>query len=125
MSATSAQQLSINATESKDPGLSHDDFVINLGLRPTPEIQVQIQGAILPAEYRAACAAIAACSTINEGKYWSDKADALAAWGAIYKDDEVGRQARILKLYAFRRIGELARILRPQTAQKGFGKGPS
>lgn len=62
----------------------------------------------MPVEYEEACKALAACATIDEGKYWSDKADALAAWAKIYKSDEAAIAARRLKLQAFRRMGEIA-----------------
>lgn len=67
----------------------------------------------MPVEYEAACKALAACESIDEGKYWSDKADALAAWAKIYKSDEAAVAARRLKLQAFRRMGQIAEELRP------------
>src|SRR5690348_3214266 len=66
---------------------------------------------VVPVEYETACKALEACCSIEEGKYWSDKADALAAWARIYHDDTVQRQAKILKLRAYRRMGEIAREL--------------
>ena len=76
---------------------------------------------LVPVEYEAACKALQACIDIDEAKYWADKADALAAWAKVYRDDKVGRQAKQLKLLAYRRIGELARELRPQ-GSAGSGK---
>lgn len=70
----------------------------------------------MPVEYFDACKALQACLTIDEGKYWADKADALAAWAKIYKSDEAAIAARRLKLQAFRRMGELAGELAPQRA---------
>src|SRR5688572_2684465 len=80
----------------------------------------------LPVEYSAAITAIAVCRTIDDGKYWSDKADALAAWAKIYKDDVVAREARSLKLHAYRRIGVLAAEIRPLKFRgRGGAVGPN
>jgi hypothetical protein len=83
---------------------------------------------LVPVEYEEACKALVACSTIDEAKYWDNKADALAAWAKIYHDDKVTRQARALKLWAYRRMGELAAELRPQKSggkkQGGSTLGP-
>lgn len=68
---------------------------------------------LVPVEYDSAVRALIACSTLDEAKYWSSKADALAAWAKIYGDDKVGREAKRLRLYAYRRMGEIARELRP------------
>ena len=76
---------------------------------------------LVPVEYEAAVAALQACVTLDEAKYWNDKADALAAWSKIYRNDEVGRKAKLLKLHAYRRMGQLAGELRPQT----YGKSES
>jgi hypothetical protein len=78
----------------------------------------------MPVEYTTACKALAACLTIDEAKHFSDKADALAAWAKIYRSREAHIQARRLKLHAYRRIGELAIELRPQTTGRAdMGKG--
>lgn len=63
---------------------------------------------LVPVEYEAACNALAQCVDLDEAKYWSDKADALAAWAKIYRDDRISAQAKRLKLKAYRRMGELA-----------------
>lgn len=68
---------------------------------------------LVPLEYEKAVCALQACMTLNDAKYWSNKADALAAWAKIYRSDEAGRKARQLKLHAFRRMGVLATELRP------------
>lgn len=65
------------------------------------------------AEYEQAITALQACLTIDEAKYWNDKADALAAWAKIYHSDEATRKSRALKLHAYRRMGILAAELRP------------
>lgn len=70
---------------------------------------------LVPVEYETAVKALAACVTLDEGKYWSDKADALAAWAKIYQSNETLRKAKQLKLHAFRRMGQLAAELRPKT----------
>jgi hypothetical protein len=76
---------------------------------------------LVPIEYEAALKALAACTSLDEAKYWSNASDALAAWARMYKNDEAGVSARRLKLHAYRRMGELAQQLRPWTpgAKKG------
>jgi hypothetical protein len=68
----------------------------------------------VPVEYDQALAALQACITLDEAKYWSNKADALAAWAKIFHSNEAGRKAAQLKLHAFRRMGALAHELRPK-----------
>jgi hypothetical protein len=74
---------------------------------------------LVPLEYETAVKSLQACLTLDEAKYWSDKADALAAWSRIYRNDEAGLKAKRLKLHAFRRIGELAAELRPRKGPTG------
>lgn len=89
-------------------------------------IRDRIQHVAMPVEYDLACKALEACETIDEGKYWSDKADALAAWAKIYKNDQAALAARRLKLKAFRRMGEISEELSPNKSlgNKGRAKGP-
>ena len=77
---------------------------------------------LVPVQYEAAIQALTECLSIDDAKTWDNKADALAAWAKIYRNDDIGRKAKMLKLHAFRRMGEIAAQLRPQ-APKG-GKGP-
>lgn len=65
----------------------------------------------LPVQYSDAVKAIAKCRSFEDALAWKDKIDVLAAWAKIYQQDTIEREARSLKLYAFRRIGELAREL--------------
>lgn len=67
----------------------------------------------LPVEYETAVKALAECITLDEAKYWDNKADALAAWAKIYHSSEAERKAKMLKLHAYRRMGQLAEELRP------------
>jgi hypothetical protein len=69
---------------------------------------------LVPVQYEAACKALAECIDLDDTKYWSDKADALAAWAKIYHDDKVAVEAKRLKLKAYRRMGEIAAELRPR-----------
>lgn len=75
---------------------------------------------LLPLEYETACTALEACTTLDEAKYWDNKADALAAWAKIYHNDEAASAARRVKLHAYRRLGELALELKPK---KPDGRG--
>lgn len=80
----------------------------------------------VPVEYEQAVTALQACLTLDETKYWSDRADALAAWAKIYGNDQAGRKAKMLKLHAYRRMGILAAELCPPGSRKmgvGNGKG--
>jgi hypothetical protein len=80
----------------------------------------------VPVEYEQAVTALQACLTLDESKYWSDRADALAAWAKIYGNDQAGRKAKMLKLHAYRRMGILAAELCPPGSRKmgvGNGKG--
>lgn len=82
---------------------------------------------LIPVEYETAVKALSECITFDETKYWSDKADALAAWAKIYRNDEVSRKAKMLKLHAYRRMGQIASELRPRTAlrnKRGSLPGP-
>ncbi len=80
---------------------------------------------LVPVEYETAVKSLAACLTLDETKYWDAKADALAAWAKIYRDDDVGRKAKMLKLHAYRRMGQLAAELRPHVVtEKGRSPGP-
>lgn len=84
----------------------------------TEKVARQVTGGrkpLVPIEYERAVKDLALCQTIDEAIYFSDKADALAAWAKIYKNDEAGLEARKLKLHAFRRAGLLAEELRPKS----------
>lgn len=76
----------------------------------------------MPVEYEAAVKALAECITLDEAKYWNNKADALAAWARIYHSSEAERKAKQLKLHAYRRMGQLAEELRP-TIRDGKRQG--
>jgi hypothetical protein len=67
---------------------------------------------LLPAEFEKACRDLASCRTFDEAKYWSDKASALAAWAKIYHSTRIAREARLLKLHAYRRMAELAKDIK-------------
>lgn len=83
----------------------------------------------LPVEYETAIQALIECQTLDESRYWSDKADALAAWAKIYRSKKAEIESRKLKLHAYRRMGQLAIELRPhrpiaQTGRSGAGFAP-
>jgi hypothetical protein len=99
----------------------------------TAEQAKQITGGrtpLVPVEYEQAVQALVACITLDETKYWSAKADALAAWAKIYRDETVAREARALKLHAYRRMGEIAAELQPRSfgsvpgSNRGSAPGP-
>jgi hypothetical protein len=78
---------------------------------------------LVPVEYETAVKALQACMDIDDAKYWSDKADALAAWAKIYHNEDAIRKAKMLKLHAFRRMGEIAGELKPLKNVAG-GRAP-
>lgn len=75
----------------------------------------------VPLKLSEAVRALAEVRSIDDAKFFADKADALAAWAKIYKDDEAGLEARRVKLHAYRRMGELAEEIQP-TREKGPGE---
>lgn len=84
--------------------------------------RLTVSKAPLPVAYREAIKALERCQDIDEAKEFIDQAEALAAWARIYKKNEAGKQARALRLHAYRRMGELAQELAPR---KGTSKGGS
>lgn len=84
-------------------------------------VVAKVPDAILPVEYTAAVNAIAKCRTIDDAKFWSDKSDALAAWAKIYQNAEAEKEAKRLKLHAFRRMNDLANEIQPRTYLRGPG----
>lgn len=97
--------------------------VIASGTAPLPVV-VPASDKPLPVPYQQAVRAITACTTIDEAKHWGNAADALAAWARIYGDDSVAREARQLKLHAYRRIGILAKQVGPLESTTGMGRTP-
>lgn len=90
------------------------------GMVPVPNVS-KLNHSQVPVVYEEACRAVVACTTINEAKYWSDKADALSAWAKIYNEDKVTIEAKRLKLHAYRRMAELADEIMPSwRAERGF-----
>lgn len=83
-----------------------------------PAVQVK-----LPVIYEDAIRDLVACQTLDEAKYFSDKAEALAAWAKIYKSDQATVEAKRLKLHAYRRMGEIALAIRPPHAPRPGGRG--
>lgn len=95
---------------SQGEGLTHDEFEAVNGLAPLPAIKIDDSKPLLV--YEKAVMAIRDCRTIDDAKFWSDKSEALQAWARMYADDRIMREARALKLHAYRRIGQLADALR-------------
>lgn len=73
-----------------------------------PAAEIRERAIALLAEYQKDLIAIASATGIEEAKYYSVRADALAAWAKTYKNDELAIAARREKLLAFRRMGEIA-----------------
>jgi hypothetical protein len=79
------------------------------GVNKPPVKQVK-----LPVIYEDAIRDLIICQTLDEAKYFADKAEALTAWARIYKNDQAGMEARRLKLHAYRRMGILAAEIQQQ-----------
>lgn len=86
-------------------------------------IKRKMETAKLPVIYEDACRGLAECRTLDEAMYYADKADALAAWAKIYKNDVAGVEAKRLKLHAYRRMSDLAEEVSPIDLTKNRGKG--
>lgn len=88
-----------------------------------PAIRKRAQQLEMPVLYATAIKAIQACSTMDETKYYADKADALAAYAKMYSDETMAKEAARQKLYAYAKMGQLAGELRP-TRIGGKGGSP-
>lgn len=75
----------------------------------------------MPVQYEEALKALEACTSLDETTVWDNAADALEAWAQIYRSDEAELKAKRLRLHAYRRMGQLARDLRPPGKMKGGG----
>lgn len=67
----------------------------------------------LPANYKAAVKAIAACSRIDECADWANKAEALASYARQARDDQLRKMADRIQGRAVRRCGELLKQIPP------------
>lgn len=87
----------------------------------------------LPIVYEEAVRDLIACQSLDEAKYFADKAEALSAYSKIYRDNAAGIEARKLRLHSYRRMGELAAEIRPNSfipgkrpgSRAGSAPGPS
>jgi len=77
---------------------------------------------VMPVAYTTAVKALAECCNLDEASTFVDSSEALAAWARIYKKNEAGRQARQLRLHAYRRMGQIARELAPVKPIPGGGR---
>lgn len=86
-------------------------------------LRERIPNAILPAQIQEAQRAVVKCLSLDESKFYADKADAWAAWAKVIKDRVIWADALRLKAYAYRRMNELAEELSPVGRNLGFAKG--
>jgi len=82
---------------------------------------IETRPVILPVEYENAIQALATCIRLDETKLWDSKADLLLMWAKVNKSPEAELAAKRLKLYSYRRIGQIAGELRPM--KRGTRKG--
>jgi hypothetical protein len=83
-------------------------------------VSVDQASPVVPLQYETAIRALKACTSLDDARGWNDMADLAAAAAKIAGAHELERQARRVKLHAYRRMGQLAAQLRPQTV-KGVG----
>jgi len=69
--------------------------------------------AMLVARYEDTVKAIVSCRAIDEAKFFADRAIALEALAKVQKDRRMEREAKAERLWAFRKMGELAHVMRP------------
>jgi hypothetical protein len=87
---------------------------------PPPSVVVRLPKDMpMPVVYTDAVTALTRCRTLDEAKYFSDKAEALAAWAKIYNSNQASVEATRLKWHAYRRMGVLAEELMPKADQRG------
>lgn len=82
----------------------------------TPMNDLSLINAKLPANYKAACDALAQCHDIDECKDWSDKAAALSSYAEQSKDEQLFQYATRIRARAIRRCGELLQQVQPGKA---------
>ena len=81
--------------------------------------------AMLVARYEDTVKAIVSCRAIDEAKFFADRAIALEALAKVQKDRRMEREAKAERLWAFRKMGELARVMRPgRSGGVGGGQSP-
>ncbi len=73
-----------------------------------------VVNAKLPSAYKAAKAALATCSKVDECKDWANKAAALASYARQSEDEELEKFARRIRLRALTRCGELLKEIEPK-----------
>lgn len=81
--------------------------------QPQRNIAATPKAVRMPVIYEEAVRDLILCQSLDEAKYFADKAEALSAWAKIYKDDQACLEAKRLKLHAYRRMGQIAGELRP------------
>lgn len=87
---------------------------------PPPSVIVRMPKDMpLPVVYQDAVMALIRCRTLDEAKYWDNKAEALQAWAKIYNSHQASTEATRLKWHAYRRMGQLADELMPKDAKPG------
>ena len=74
-----------------------------------------INDAQLPETYERAKTALSECSSLDECKDWSDKAQALASYARQSKDDSLRKMAERIQARAIRRAGEILKQIEPAT----------
>src|SRR5215472_4920038 len=80
-----------------------------MGVLATPPVD----RANLPKVYEEARQALAKIERIDECKDWADRSAALAAYGRMAKDNELYETATRIRIWAYRRAGELLALIAP------------
>lgn len=93
-------------------------------VQPERELAPAADCPAMPVEYETAIKALEACTSLDETRIWRSAYHALAAWAKIYNSRDAEFKAKRLRLHAYRRMGQLARELRPSgRARRGIKGG--
>jgi hypothetical protein len=74
------------------------------------QTNLTVANAPLPATYEAAKKALAACANIDECQDWANKAEAMASYARMAKDETLRKMADRIQGRAVRRLGDLLKL---------------
>lgn len=93
-----------------------------MGLEQT---NLTVANAPLPATYEAAKKALAACANIDECQDWANKAEAMASYARMAKDETLRKMADRIQGRAVRRLGDLLKLYDGRGNNQHSGDAPT